>query len=306
MAGFYGKLPLLAEFVDRDLPQEVRLKLDDWFQQGLLNAKETLGDGQWEDRYEKAPAWFYYISPSVLDEQAWIGVWQPSRDSSGRKFPLTILAPIDSEILHIEGLKPFDDWLTAGKDLLDAVGAGEGGFEQFCQQVKPLDPNQFNALMLDIDNTFEEVGFSEASIPETEVLPTEKATTGQGLSELQQWQQSIEAQLADIRTAITILSEHVGFKLDLSNGLEQIQQQLDNSPDLSSQHQYDRFEYDVNLVHASPQAKEYELDTTFVPHVIWWSKGNNAGIGEQLIVTDGLPHNSLFERFLIGFDQWHN
>lgn len=89
----FGKLPGSGDFLRRGLPQSVAEAWDRWLQQGLLAAREALGE-PWLDYYLVAPVWRFALGPGVLSDNAWLGLWLPSVDSVGRYFPFTVLAPL--------------------------------------------------------------------------------------------------------------------------------------------------------------------------------------------------------------------
>jgi len=139
MAGFYGKMPSKGDFVHRGTDRDALQKLDDWFQQGLNFSKETLGDG-WLERYQVAPIWRYYLSPGVVDENAWTGVWIASIDKVNRNFPLTILDADNNSVERMVDLLGYQDWYLDVEDLLLSVLEEGFDFDAFCSSVEALAP----------------------------------------------------------------------------------------------------------------------------------------------------------------------
>lgn len=92
--GFYGKLPLLGDFVSRRLPKAFVTTWDQWLQSILSVSREQLGS-RWLDAYLTSPIWRFGLSPGICGNSAWAGILMPSVDKVGRYFPLTLAAPVD-------------------------------------------------------------------------------------------------------------------------------------------------------------------------------------------------------------------
>lgn len=99
--GFFGKLPINGDFIQRDLPVHFTHHLDGWLQENLLACQEELKKN-WLKHYLTSPIWRFFIAPSVIDENAYIGILGPSVDSVGRYFPMTIATPISAK--HVPSL----------------------------------------------------------------------------------------------------------------------------------------------------------------------------------------------------------
>ncbi len=95
VAGFYGKLPILGDFVSRRLPGDFIATWDDWLQHSLFYSQEQLGE-HWLDSYLSAPVWRFVLPSGVCGSQAWTGVIIASVDRVGRYFPFTIAKPVET------------------------------------------------------------------------------------------------------------------------------------------------------------------------------------------------------------------
>ncbi|MDK2126556.1 type VI secretion system-associated protein TagF [Parachitinimonas caeni] len=93
VAGWYGKIPALADFASRRLDPAFVTAWDGWLRASLLVSKEKLGQA-WLDRYLTARVWRFLLTPGVCGNAAYIGVMMPSVDGVGRYYPFTICAPI--------------------------------------------------------------------------------------------------------------------------------------------------------------------------------------------------------------------
>jgi type VI secretion system ImpM family protein len=87
-AFFYGKLPNFSDFVRHNASGAEVRALDRWIQEGLYAAAHHFDRG-WNEAYERTPAYRFVFSP---DDSAHflIGVLQPSRDRSERKYPFCV------------------------------------------------------------------------------------------------------------------------------------------------------------------------------------------------------------------------
>ncbi len=87
--GFYGKFPVLGDFVSRRLPNVFIQTLDGWLQAAVSASREAIGAG-WENSYLASPIWRFVFSPEICDKNCWAGILMPSVDKVGRYFPLTV------------------------------------------------------------------------------------------------------------------------------------------------------------------------------------------------------------------------
>ncbi|MFT6903810.1 MAG: type VI secretion system ImpM family protein [Oleiphilaceae bacterium] len=91
--GFFGKLPINGDFIQRNLPNHFVHCWDNWLQENLLACQQKY-PGDWLQHYLTSPIWRFFIAPSVIDENAYIGIVGPSVDTVGRYFPITMVTPI--------------------------------------------------------------------------------------------------------------------------------------------------------------------------------------------------------------------
>jgi type VI secretion system protein ImpM len=87
--GFYGKLPIVGDFVSRRLPNEFISSWDSWLQSAIAASREELGEN-WLKSYLTSPIWRFVLSPGLCGNQAVAGIMMPSVDRVGRYYPLTI------------------------------------------------------------------------------------------------------------------------------------------------------------------------------------------------------------------------
>ena len=95
--GYYGKFPILGDFVSRWMPGEFIRIWDDWLQECLVKSREHLGS-DWLDVYLTSPIWRFVLTSGTCGATAWAGILMPSVDKVGRYFPLTLAAAIDNNL----------------------------------------------------------------------------------------------------------------------------------------------------------------------------------------------------------------
>lgn len=92
--GAFGKMPSVGDFFRMNAPPGFVQAWDDWLQRGLLQGAETLGD-RWDAHYMSAPIWRFCLSGGLAGPSGVLGVIMPSVDRVGRRFPLTLMAPLE-------------------------------------------------------------------------------------------------------------------------------------------------------------------------------------------------------------------
>ncbi|MEL7526391.1 MAG: type VI secretion system-associated protein TagF [Pseudomonadota bacterium] len=117
LTGYFGKLPDRADFVTGRCPDGFLKLWEPFLMRGLAQSRQELGSG-WEDAYMTMPVWHFVMRPSAgTDEPAAsaAGALMPSIDKVGRKFPLTIVAPLaDGQMAD----QPASDWSDAVEAVL--------------------------------------------------------------------------------------------------------------------------------------------------------------------------------------------
>ncbi|MDR3409656.1 MAG: type VI secretion system-associated protein TagF [Formivibrio sp.] len=89
----FGKLPGRADFLRINASHPVAREFDDLLSRGLDSVSAT---ENWNERYDKSgPSDFFYTSRD--GRHAFIGVMHPSRDSTGRRYPLIAGVIVASE-----------------------------------------------------------------------------------------------------------------------------------------------------------------------------------------------------------------
>jgi type VI secretion system protein ImpM len=128
VAGLYGKLPAHADFVARQLPPRFIAPWHAWLCEGLATAEAELGE-DWAEAWALAPAWRFALPASACGPWPVSGVLLPSVDALGRRFPLTLAAPVT---------RPSEAWFT----LLEAAArqALQAGLQANALQARLPEP----------------------------------------------------------------------------------------------------------------------------------------------------------------------
>ena len=93
--GAFGKMPSVGDFFRLNAPAGFVTAWDGWIQRAMLGAQAALG-ADWDAHYMSAPIWRFALSPGLAGPQKVIGVLMPSVDRVGRRFPLTLMAPLST------------------------------------------------------------------------------------------------------------------------------------------------------------------------------------------------------------------
>jgi type VI secretion system protein ImpM len=120
--GAFGKIPSVGDFFRFNAPAGFASVWDEWLQRCLVSGAHMYGD-QWDELYMSVPIWRFSLSPGVAGPAAILGVLMPSVDRVGRRFPLTLMTPLeeaDSALdAHLAQPDLFEDLETLSLSVLD-------------------------------------------------------------------------------------------------------------------------------------------------------------------------------------------
>jgi type VI secretion system protein ImpM len=94
--GFYGKLPVRGDFLQRGLPGDCVKSLDGWACISLAAARAGLAD-EWVTFWMQTPVWKFRLAGSICGATPLIGMMIPSMDKAKRCFPLFLIAGAEDE-----------------------------------------------------------------------------------------------------------------------------------------------------------------------------------------------------------------
>jgi|GEM_PF-1450877 len=99
---FYGKLPDCIDFVRHNASGSGVRALDRWIQEALYAAAHHFGQA-WNDAYDKTPPYHFVFSPEDVGAFL-VGVLQPSRDKSERKYPFCVALKKEKRTLQARSI----------------------------------------------------------------------------------------------------------------------------------------------------------------------------------------------------------
>jgi type VI secretion system protein ImpM len=133
--GFYGKVPILGDFVTRRLPVDFVRPWDTWLQGAMSVSQGELGTS-WLDVYLTCPVWRFACSSGVCGMTAWTGVLMPSVDRIGRYFPFTLATELPATLPLPNLLVQAADWFKQMEQLALSVLDHEFDLEIFDRRVQ--------------------------------------------------------------------------------------------------------------------------------------------------------------------------
>lgn len=86
-------MPSVGDFFRTNPPAGFVQVWDAWLQITLIEAEQNFA-GDWDTAYMSAPIWRFTLSEGLAGTTKLMGVLMPSVDRVGRRFPLTIMAPL--------------------------------------------------------------------------------------------------------------------------------------------------------------------------------------------------------------------
>lgn len=135
--GFYGKLPVVGDFISRRLPAQFIQVWDAWIQSSFSASRQQLGE-KWLDVYLTSPIWRFIVSPGDQMKTGLAGLLMPSVDKVGRYFPLTLAAIIDKIDPSPRLFVYAADWFDALEQLALSALESDMGLEAFDREVQNL------------------------------------------------------------------------------------------------------------------------------------------------------------------------
>ena len=112
--GFFGKIPSRGDFVRAGLSRQFIAAWDGRLQDVLPACGRLLGS-RWEEAWRTAPAWRFALPGGRFVRHPVLGLFLPSVDRAGRRFPLTIAAEGADD-----GRAFLDEAEQVGRDAIDA------------------------------------------------------------------------------------------------------------------------------------------------------------------------------------------
>jgi len=155
IVGFYGKLPVVGDFVSRRLPNEFITPWDSWLQSAIAASREELGD-DWLDSYLTSPIWRFLLSPGLCGSQAVAGIIMPSVDKVGRYFPLTVAVLFEQSVQLPFLFSSGNAWFEQLEDAALTGLEGNLDLNAFDQLIQTIPPFSLPAALLPTQQSCDE------------------------------------------------------------------------------------------------------------------------------------------------------
>lgn len=143
--GYYGKVPILGDFVSRRLPRSFIDRWDKWLQEAITTSRNQLAE-DWQKSYLISPMWRFALAPGICDSRLWLGVLMPSVDKVGRHFPFTLAKSVPNEdnlfnLLAQENR--LEDWFDKAEEVMLSI-----------LQERQLSLEEFDSRVMGLQNLF--------------------------------------------------------------------------------------------------------------------------------------------------------
>jgi type VI secretion system protein ImpM len=139
ITGFYGKLPVVGDFVSRRLPHDFINPWDKWLQSAIAASREELG-ADWLQCYLTSPIWRFLLSPGLCGKRAVAGILMPSVDKAGRYYPFTVAALLEQSAQLPFLFTTSNIWFEQIEDAALTILEGSldiATFDQLIQRIPP-------------------------------------------------------------------------------------------------------------------------------------------------------------------------
>jgi len=167
-SGYYGKLPLRGDFIQRNLDATFIQTWDGWLQSVIATSRETLGE-HWLNYYLISPIWRFYLPP--IENNAYCGIMLPSVDKVGRYFPFTITTPIEDSTGPEQIISSNLQWFTQAEQLALKALEESISFEQLNQFIDSFQLMPQSSASLNTTNN------RNFRIPLSDLMTVERAFT---------------------------------------------------------------------------------------------------------------------------------
>ncbi len=137
-AGYYGKIPVVGDFVKYNLGRAFIEPWDDWLQTAITHSRQQMGES-WLQSYLTSPIYRYVLTSGICGEQAWKGVIMPSVDRVGRYFPLTVCAPLNQSENPFICLLEQETWFERAEHIVLSTLEDDLTLEQLQNSLTTLD-----------------------------------------------------------------------------------------------------------------------------------------------------------------------
>ena len=118
--GFFGKIPVVGDFVSRRLPRSFIAPWDTWLQEAIVYSRDQLQE-TWLETYLYSPIWRFVLAGGVAGSLPCHGIVMPSVDKAGRYFPITVVSFLPANINPFEIVSGDQGWFDSAEDVALSV-----------------------------------------------------------------------------------------------------------------------------------------------------------------------------------------
>lgn len=136
--GYFGKLPGLGDFLQRNVAPELVQSFEDWIYPAFEATIQTLGPA-WQQHYFTSPIWRFVVPAGLWHTQAVTGFMMPSIDKASRCFPFVVICQATSNVNPLLWAMQLDAQHQQAEnlalDLLEVVDPDQLSLQQCLQQI---------------------------------------------------------------------------------------------------------------------------------------------------------------------------
>ncbi|MCW8090306.1 type VI secretion system-associated protein TagF [Alteromonas sp. ASW11-130] len=266
MTGFFGKIPTKGDFVSRNLTSSASQKLLSFFTDGMKTARSKMDDS-WTEHYSTAPIWYFYLSPGVIGEQAYLGAWMVSVDNVNRQFPFIALSKLATPPDTLADIGLYTEWLLQ--------------LEHFMLDL--LEPDMDTDESLNAIHKFE---LSTNADPRLSIDSLLEGTGEQDSVQYSHFEQAVLKKLERLEQSVQTIELFITKVSDTENETKEKTATID------------ALSFDINLAEYSSQFSEFILPT-HTQHSVWLTQGSNL-VPESVVIYKALPPPENFFKFVGG------
>jgi len=136
--GYFGKLPGLGDFLQRNVAPELVQSFEDWIYPAFEATIQALGPA-WQQHYFTSPIWRFVVPAGLWHEYAVTGFMMPSIDKASRCFPFVVICQATSNVNPLMWAMQLDAQHQQAEnlalDLLEVVDPDQFSLQQCLQQI---------------------------------------------------------------------------------------------------------------------------------------------------------------------------
>lgn len=156
--GYFGKVPCLGDFLNKNVDTQFTQPWDHWLQTGITALRAKF-NGHADEILLTFPMWRFFVRAGTFDQYHWVGVFTPSADRVNRIFPFTVVARLEASAIDQITSDSLQRWLSAVQAATQTLIADDNltAFERSLGVLPLLNSNQF----VSFEDKFSSLGFGQ-------------------------------------------------------------------------------------------------------------------------------------------------